>query len=216
MDGVLSTRRRHSAELKNRVLAACAEPGASVARIAMAHGLNANLVHKWRRRAARGHRAVKDVQPIAEFVSVPVQPTAAAMSTGDQGERVGERLRGPESSVRGTGPSRRSRRVSSAARAQRREVIRPVHLDQQKALGRQALVTVCDFGGLIPVASRTKGLRLRLAASVEPHRVDHHDHHQRLLRRPLPRVPHDGHQAGCGCGPAPCRTRPGASRDSRR
>jgi transposase len=46
-------RRRHSEELKAQVLAACAEPGASVAAIAQAHGLNANLVHKWRRGAGR-------------------------------------------------------------------------------------------------------------------------------------------------------------------
>ena len=43
MDRVTATRRRHSAELKARVLDACAEPGASVARIALEHGLNANL-----------------------------------------------------------------------------------------------------------------------------------------------------------------------------
>ncbi len=46
-------RRRHSEELRALVLAACAEPGASVAAIAQAHGLNANLVHKWRRGPAR-------------------------------------------------------------------------------------------------------------------------------------------------------------------
>ena len=46
------TRRRHSAEVKAQVLAECAEPGASVARIAMAHGINANVVHKWRRNAS--------------------------------------------------------------------------------------------------------------------------------------------------------------------
>jgi transposase len=45
-------RRRHAAELKARVLAACDEPGASVAAIARAHALNANLVHKWRRGVA--------------------------------------------------------------------------------------------------------------------------------------------------------------------
>ena len=43
-----SPRRRHSAELKAMVLAACAEPGASISGVALAHGLNANLVHKWR------------------------------------------------------------------------------------------------------------------------------------------------------------------------
>lgn len=42
-------RRRHSAQLKREVLAACREPGASVAGIALAFGLNANLVRQWRR-----------------------------------------------------------------------------------------------------------------------------------------------------------------------
>ena len=42
-------RRRHSEELKARVLAACALPDKSVAKVALTHGLNANLVHKWRR-----------------------------------------------------------------------------------------------------------------------------------------------------------------------
>lgn len=44
-------RRRHDASLKQAVVEQCAEPGASVASIALAHGLNANLVHKWRREA---------------------------------------------------------------------------------------------------------------------------------------------------------------------
>ena len=45
-------RRRPAAELKARVLAACDDPGASVAAIARAYDLNANLVHKWRRGVA--------------------------------------------------------------------------------------------------------------------------------------------------------------------
>lgn len=51
-------RRRHGKELKARVLAACDEPGASVAAIAQAHGLNANLVHKWRRSIAGAPQAL--------------------------------------------------------------------------------------------------------------------------------------------------------------
>jgi transposase len=47
-------RRRHSAEFKQRVLAECERPGASVAAIALSHGLNDNLVHKWRRQSAGG------------------------------------------------------------------------------------------------------------------------------------------------------------------
>ncbi|MBI5279845.1 MAG: transposase, partial [Burkholderiales bacterium] len=37
----------HGAELKTAVIAACREPGVSVAAVAQAHGLNANLVRKW-------------------------------------------------------------------------------------------------------------------------------------------------------------------------
>ncbi|MBK1715270.1 IS66-like element accessory protein TnpA [Rubrivivax gelatinosus] len=43
------TRRRHDDEFKQRILSECAAPGASVAKVALANGLNANLVHKWRR-----------------------------------------------------------------------------------------------------------------------------------------------------------------------
>ena len=41
-------RRRHSDEIKAKVLAACDEPGASISGVALAHGLNTNLVRKWR------------------------------------------------------------------------------------------------------------------------------------------------------------------------
>jgi transposase len=40
-------RRVHAAEFKALVLAQCREPGASVAAVAMANGVNANLVRKW-------------------------------------------------------------------------------------------------------------------------------------------------------------------------
>ncbi len=41
-------RRVHSVQLKAAVLATCNEPDASIAAVALAHGLNANLVRKWR------------------------------------------------------------------------------------------------------------------------------------------------------------------------
>lgn len=75
-----SASRRHSAELKAKVLAACAEPGASVAAVALAHDLNANLVHKWRRcRDARPSPSTPDAtasQVVA--VSVPAAAPATA------------------------------------------------------------------------------------------------------------------------------------------
>jgi len=42
-----SHRRKHSAEFKAQVLSECQQPGASVAAIALAHGLNVNLLRKW-------------------------------------------------------------------------------------------------------------------------------------------------------------------------
>ncbi|MFS2204085.1 transposase [Variovorax sp. Varisp36] len=47
MDVNPKSRRRHSAEFKVQVVAACAEPGATVAAVARAFGLNANHVHDW-------------------------------------------------------------------------------------------------------------------------------------------------------------------------
>lgn len=40
-------RRVHSAEFKAQVLQACRQPDASVAGVALSHGLNVNLVRKW-------------------------------------------------------------------------------------------------------------------------------------------------------------------------
>jgi transposase len=42
-----SQRRVHGAEFKALVLAECQQPGASVAAVALAHGLNVNLLRKW-------------------------------------------------------------------------------------------------------------------------------------------------------------------------
>ena len=68
------TRRRYDAELKQQILAECAEPDASVARIALSHGINANVVHKWRR---EGCHALPALQAPA-FVPVPLPPAACA------------------------------------------------------------------------------------------------------------------------------------------
>ena len=66
------SRRRHSAQLRAMVLAQCAAPGASVAKVSMAHGLNTNLVHGWRKQARDGAVAV----PAACLVAAPAKPAA--------------------------------------------------------------------------------------------------------------------------------------------
>jgi transposase len=68
------TRRRHSAELKKQILAECARPGASVASVALSHGINANVVHKWRRLVGGNQ---PEVQPTFVPVSLP-PPTSPA------------------------------------------------------------------------------------------------------------------------------------------
>lgn len=40
-------RRRHGAEFKARVIDECMRPGVSVAAVALAHSLNANMLRKW-------------------------------------------------------------------------------------------------------------------------------------------------------------------------
>ena len=69
-------RRRHGAELKAAVLAACNEPGASVAAVAQAHGLNANLVHQWRR--GRGMSATAVAHASASAAPAVEAPAASA------------------------------------------------------------------------------------------------------------------------------------------
>ncbi|MBT9465515.1 transposase [Hydrogenophaga sp.] len=68
------TRRRYGAELKQQILAECAEPGASVASIALSHGINANVVHKWRRQACGALPAIQ----APAFVPLPLPPAACA------------------------------------------------------------------------------------------------------------------------------------------
>ena len=86
-------RRRHGAQLKALVLEQCAAPRASVAKVAMSHGLNANIVHGWRKlareRDAAGARPTpspvivpaKSVAGVPQFVPVSLSPTSSSTPT---------------------------------------------------------------------------------------------------------------------------------------
>lgn len=87
-------RRMHGVEFKAQVLAECQEPGASVAAVALAHGLNVNLVRKWlvgrgiKRAGLTAPRTVAGLPPAAAaepaaalLQFVPVELTPAATST---------------------------------------------------------------------------------------------------------------------------------------
>jgi transposase len=47
-------RRRYDPASKDRLVAACLEPGVSVSRLAFEHGINANLLWKWIKKAKGG------------------------------------------------------------------------------------------------------------------------------------------------------------------
>ena len=75
-------RRRHSAQLKAEVVFECQQPGASVAAIALARGLNANLVHGWLSlsKAAKKHGDGVEQAGNARFIEMqlPVPMASAA------------------------------------------------------------------------------------------------------------------------------------------
>jgi transposase len=67
-----AARRQHSAQLKAQVMAECDAPGASVARVAMAHGINANIVHRWRQLVRQGASSGGQATPTKAREFVPV------------------------------------------------------------------------------------------------------------------------------------------------
>jgi len=75
-----ATKRRHSAAFKRKLVKLTEEAGASVAAIALAHGINANLLFKWRR--AQATRPARR-NPAAQAVLLPVTmnplPPASAL-----------------------------------------------------------------------------------------------------------------------------------------
>jgi hypothetical protein len=60
----IKRRRKYSREFKQRIIAESRQPGASLASVAVRHGLNPNMVHKWR-------KTLEQAGP-AEFLRLPV------------------------------------------------------------------------------------------------------------------------------------------------
>jgi transposase len=62
-------RRRYEAASKERLVTACLEPGVSVSRLALEHGVNANLLRKW----IKKHSATRSLPPSSRPAFIPVQ-----------------------------------------------------------------------------------------------------------------------------------------------
>ena len=88
-------RRRHSAEFKTQAVQACRHPGVSIASVALAHGLNANLLRRWLIERNAVPPPLIALQPAprldaapplpastgpAQFVPINVQTSAAAVA----------------------------------------------------------------------------------------------------------------------------------------
>ncbi|ATJ82019.1 transposase [Halomonas beimenensis] len=68
-------RRRYTPSFKAKIVAACLQGDASIAQIALQHGLNTNLVQTWIRKAKRQSQ----LPTVPEFVPLPA-PAATADS----------------------------------------------------------------------------------------------------------------------------------------
>lgn len=82
-----STRRAHrtyTTQFKAELVAACQQPGASIAALAGQHAMNANVLHRWLKEHERsgchqlvGHRpagALERATPVAAFLPVQLPP----------------------------------------------------------------------------------------------------------------------------------------------
>jgi transposase len=70
--------RRHGAEFKAQVIRACRQPGVSVASVALANGLNANMLRRWVSEVGR-------VGPVAAGGQRAVAVSTAALAVGPPG-----------------------------------------------------------------------------------------------------------------------------------
>ncbi|MBV6272406.1 transposase [Alcaligenaceae bacterium CGII-47] len=72
-------RRSYSLALKTQILQECSKPGVSIAGVALSHGINPNIVHKWRMNVRRGELVVPDTQGF-----IPVNVQAQPVVRGEQ------------------------------------------------------------------------------------------------------------------------------------
>ncbi len=68
-------RRFYSPELKLHVVGACALPGASIAGVALQHGINANIVHRWLREHSQGTLISRPQTFVPVTLSAATEPT---------------------------------------------------------------------------------------------------------------------------------------------
>ena len=70
-------RRFYSSELKTQVMQECRQSGASVAGVALSHGINANIVHRWLREHSQGTLVNRPQTFVPVTLSAVTEPATA-------------------------------------------------------------------------------------------------------------------------------------------
>jgi transposase len=103
-----SGRRSFDPLSKARLIESCLQPGASVARLALDHGINVNLLWKWIHKHRLAKKETLPTAPPSTPAFIPVHIEAAALDL--RPNNPGVRLREPE----GTGPLSSPAKVSAS------------------------------------------------------------------------------------------------------
>ncbi len=87
------THRTYTPQFKAALVAMCQKPGASIAAVALQHGMNANLLHRWRKEWAQGlHRLEGGITTAVATPQtpafVPIELSAAASITASEQSSV--------------------------------------------------------------------------------------------------------------------------------
>ena len=70
-------RRFYSPELKLQVVQTCAQPGASIAGVALQHGINTNIVHRWIREHSQATVVIQPQAFVPVTLSTEPEPVAS-------------------------------------------------------------------------------------------------------------------------------------------
>ena len=111
--------RRHSEEFRARVIELARQPNTSVAAVALANGLNANMLRRWVRDAEVAGMAGDKVAALPAFVQLPMQtpPSPATVAPEQTAARVEVEIQRNGTTVRANLP------VDSRSAAWLREVM---------------------------------------------------------------------------------------------
>lgn len=87
---VRRTHRTYTPQFKADLVAACLQPGASIAALALQHGMNANVLHRWCKEHHQGHHRLNvgdtaaDVRPQTTPAFIPIDLSTTAPSCASE------------------------------------------------------------------------------------------------------------------------------------